>query len=211
MNRAQYIERYGEVKYEEYLTKCKQRNKAYYEAHKDERKLKQKAYDEARKDEKLEYNRTYNKTYRKTHQDQEYTRIKRWREDNIDAVKEKRRDYYEANKEKFQEYAKEYNPKYRKTKQGRASYLAAAYKTNDKLKNRGECTLTSQWIMDHIFSGQVCRYCGENDWKVLGCDRIDNNKPHTPDNVVCSCWDCNNKRGEKPYEVFVEECNQQSA
>ena len=75
-------------------------------------------------------------------------------------------------------------------------------KREDKKRNRGKCTLTAQWIMDYIFT-KKCVYCGESDWKKLGCDRIDNSKPHTEDNVVCCCGECNTKRGTKEFEEFL--------
>ena len=86
---------------------------------------------------------------------------------------------------------------------GRASYLVGSYRQSDKLCNRGECTLTPEWIIDNIFTSK-CHWCGETDWNKLGCDRIDNDKPHTPDNVNPCCDKCNKKRGTKTYEEFLE-------
>lgn len=87
------------------------------------------------------------------------------------------------------EYA-EFFKDYRHTKQGRASMLLQRYKERDKQTGRGECTLTSKWIIENIFTGH-CIYCGETDWHKLGCNRLDNSKPHTIDNVVCCCGECN--------------------
>ena len=53
-----------------------------------------------------------------------------------------------------------------------------------------------QWIVDNIFEKE-CIYCGEKDWRKLGCDRINNNKPHTKDNVVPCCRRCNTIRSNK--------------
>lgn len=91
--------------------------------------------------------------------------------------------------------------KYRQTKGGRALTLIHGYKVSDEKHNRGECTLTKEWVIDNIFSSK-CYYCGETDWTKLGCDRIDNDKPHTPDNVVCCCTNCNNERQKMPFEEF---------
>lgn len=96
------------------------------------------------------------------------------------------------NAEKLREKRKK--PKYR------AIYLISGYRRQDKLYNRGECTLTQQDIFDLWEKG--CYWCGETDWHKLGVDRIDNSKPHTIDNVVCSCWNCNNKRQKKEFEDF---------
>ena len=56
-----------------------------------------------------------------------------------------------------------------------------------------------------------CLYCGETDWIKLGLDRIDNSKPHTPDNVVTCCEKCNTKRGNKSYEEFLKEIRANSS
>ena len=80
---------------------------------------------------------------------------------------------------------KENNPQMEK-----ANSILQNYKRNDKMYNRGECTITSQWIVENIFS-QPCAHCGETDWNKLGCNRIDNSKPHTIDNVEPCCEECN--------------------
>ena len=86
----------------------------------------------------------------------------------------------------------------------RAIALTNAYKQKDKMYNRGECTLTAQWIIENIFT-KPCHYCGVEGWDIIGCDRIDNDKPHTLDNVVPCCEECNIKRGRKTYDEFLQE------
>ena len=125
--------------------------------------------------------------------------LKQWKKENPEKIKEHLKRWYQENKEKMLEQHKEY----RNTPIGRAGHLVMRYKQNDKKYNRGECTLTAQWIVDNIFS-KPCHYnCGETDWTKLGCDRIDNSLPHTPDNVVPCCDECNKKRGTKTYEEFL--------
>lgn len=119
---------------------------------------------------------------------------KKWDENNPDY----KREYRENHKEELKEYDRQYNL----TKVGRGNKLATAYKESDKLYNRGECTITGKWIVDNIFTSK-CHYCGEDDWHKLGCDRIDNSKPHTEDNVVCCCSNCNTKRMHKDYNEFL--------
>lgn len=123
---------------------------------------------------------------------------RRWRKANPEYHAE----YYQNNKEKIAEQKAEYQVEYRSTPKGRAGSLLSIYKQSDKRYNRGECTLTADWIVENIFS-QPCHYCGETDWKELGCDRIDNNLPHTPDNVVSCCTECNRKRGTTPYDEYM--------
>ena len=81
---------------------------------------------------------------------------------------------------------------YNKTPKGRAVYLLNRYKSSDKEHNRGESDLTSQWIVENIFS-KPCAHCGETDWRKIGCNRLDNSKPHTMDNVEPCCGECNRK------------------
>ena len=61
----------------------------------------------------------------------------------------------------------------------------------------------TEWIVEHIFT-EPCHYCGKTDYHELGCDRIDNALPHTPDNVVPCCAECNKKRGTTPYDEFIK-------
>lgn len=133
-----------------------------------------------------------------------------WRQNN----KEYHAEYYQNNKEKIakqkSEYRQnnkeknaEYQAEYRATPKGRAYSLLNAYRQEDNKYNRGECTLTPEWIVENIFS-QPCHYCGRTDWHELGCDRIDNSLPHRPDNVVPCCWECNIKKQKTPYDEFMK-------
>lgn len=79
---------------------------------------------------------------------------------------------------------------YKNTLLGRANVLNSSYKASDKKYNRGEGDLTSKWIVDNILS-KPCVHCGETDWHKLGCNRLDNSKPHTMDNVEPCCFHCN--------------------
>lgn len=117
-----------------------------------------------------------------------------WRKNNPEYWAE----WYQRNKEKKAAY----DAKYRLTPKGRAKMLIDSYRREDKKYNRGECTLTPEWIVEHIFS-QPCHYCGETDWHELGCDRIDNSLPHTPENVVPCCWECNAKKARYSYEDYM--------
>lgn len=91
---------------------------------------------------------------------------------------------------------RKYDEKYLSTKNGRAHNLLCSYRQNDKKYNRGECTLTAEWIVENIFT-KSCAHCGESDWHKIGCNRIDDSKPHTPDNVEPCCLSCNDKLAKK--------------
>ena len=102
--------------------------------------------------------------------------------------KEWSKKYIQENKDRLNAYKREW----RKTPYGRASQLLDGYKQKDKMHNRGEVDFDAQWIVENIFS-KPCAHCGETDWHKIGCNRLDNSKPHTKDNVEPCCLDCNNK------------------
>lgn len=136
--------------------------------------------------------------YRKEHKLERAESNKKYVEKNSEKIKEYKKQYYQNNKRKISEKYKEYYS----TKLGRALKLIGSYKHNDEHFRRGDCTLTAEWVIDNIFA-KSCVYCGENDWLKLGCDRIDNDKPHTPENVVPCCAECNRKRGQRDFDTFV--------
>ena len=165
------------------------------------------------KEEKKEYDR---KHYLKN-REKKLEQSKRWYQENRERKLELGKLWYQENKDKFidkraeqhkhwykenKDKVLEYISKYNKTPYGRAIYLVSNYRKKDKTYNRGECTLTPEWIVDNIFT-KSCNYCDERDWTKLGCDRINNDLPHTPDNVVPCCKKCNDKRGTKGYEEFM--------
>ena len=139
---------------------------------------------------------------------------KQYYQNNRDRIVKQQADYYQNNKEKFAEYNAEY---YQKNKEkileqitekritpiGKAQMHVDNYIRIDRAYKRGECTLTPEWIVEHIFS-QPCHYCGKTDWTEIGCDRIDNSLPHTPDNVVPCCTDCNKKKARYSYDEFMK-------
>lgn len=104
-----------------------------------------------------------------------------------------RTEYWRAYKAAHREHKLELKRAWYKTKNGRALNLATNYRRDDKKQNRGESTLTPEWIVNNIFTRR-CIYCGCEDWHQLGADRINNDKPHTPENCVPCCVDCNTKR-----------------
>ena len=90
----------------------------------------------------------------------------------------------------------EYMRRYRKTPMGRANELLRRYIKMDEIKNRGKGDLTTKWIVENIFS-KPCAHCGKIGWDVIGCNRLDNSKPHTKDNVEPCCWDCGKRQPRK--------------
>ena len=129
---------------------------------------------------------------------------KQWYIANREKILEQHKEYYTANREKRLKQQKEYNKEYYKTPMGRASNLLNAYNRNDKKYNRGEGDLTAQWIADNILS-KPCVHCGESDWKKIGCNRIDNSKPHTKDNVEPCCCECNKRLAIEDEAAFKDQ------
>ena len=82
-------------------------------------------------------------------------------------------------------------------KRNKASKMVSAYRIKDKKKGL-ECDLTIEDMLDIM--NHPCVYCG--DTKRIGCDRIDNSKWHTKDNVVPCCVECNKARSD--YFSFEE-------
>ena len=73
----------------------------------------------------------------------------------------------------------------------KASKMLSSYKLKDWKKDL-QFNLDREWFIENILKSK-CIYCG--DTNNLGCDRIDNNKGHTYDNVVPCCYTCNIARG----------------
>lgn len=131
---------------------------------------------------KKEYNRMY---------------LKQWRLKNKEKISEQNKRYRKEHAEYFKEYLKEYrksNPNLKSnnnySKKSRASNLLYSYNRSDMQYNRGVGDLTSDWIAENILT-KPCAHCGETDWRKIGCNRLDNSKPHTKDNVEPCCRKCN--------------------
>lgn len=156
-------------------------------------------YYERNKEKKKEYKKHYYEDHKKEYS--EYHKL--YVEEHKEELKEYQKQYQERRKEDIQKYRKEYYKKNREreiekhrlwtyTKYGRAANLLAGYISSDKIYKRGKGDLTAQWILDNILS-KPCAHCGLEDWTKIGCNRLDNSKPHTKDNVEPCCTECNKK------------------
>lgn len=166
--------------------------------------------EEERKAAKSKYNKQYSQKnkekiakrhadYYQNNKEKKLAYQAEYRQKNKEKIAKHKAEYYQNNKEKLTEKATEYQA----TPKGRAVNLVGTYRQEDKKYSRGECTLTAEWVIEHIFT-KPCHYCGKTDWKELGCDRIDNALPHRPDNVVPCCTDCNKKKQKTPYDEFMK-------
>lgn len=80
-------------------------------------------------------------------------------------------------------------------KMAKALNQVQSYKNMDRRNGFGDVIdFDARWMVENIYT-KPCIHCGETDWHKLGCNRLDNSKPHTKDNVEPCCWGCNNKLG----------------
>ena len=116
----------------------------------------------------------------------------------------------EAGKTSFEKYAhsehgkkvkSEKQKRYNSNKEGKANTLKNRYIALDREKRFDTSNNVDEtYILEKILNS-TCVYCGDYVWQHLGCDRIDNSKPHTPDNCLCSCGICNVEREGKNMSV----------
>lgn len=152
----------------------------YYLTHKKEIAEQRKEYYQVHKEERAKYYQAHKEERAK------------YRQEHKAKIAEQKKEYYQAHKEERAEYDKQYC----KTPMGRALNLVSGYKRSDKKYNRGECTLTAQWVVDNIFT-KPCAHCGITGWDVIGCNRLDNSLPHTENNVEPCCALCNKRLTRK--------------
>lgn len=101
------------------------------------------------------------------------------------------RKYYAANKE---ELSQKHND-YRNTPIGRANNLMSSYRYTDKRDGYPETVdFDAEWLLEAILL-KPCAHCGKTGWDIIGCNRLDNTKGHTKDNVEPCCKECNSKLG----------------
>ena len=75
----------------------------------------------------------------------------------------------------------------------KASKMISSYKLKDKKMGLEICDIDIDWMIENIIN-KPCTYCG--DTNRIGCDRIDNSKGHTKNNVVPCCYECNCARND---------------
>lgn len=146
--------------------------------------------DEERKERQRQRCRQYNQE----HKAELAKKKKQWYQEHLEYNKL----YYKNNKTELSEKKKYYNQEhktertaYNHTPIGRAANLLSSYNREDRKRGRGNGDLTAEWIVENIFS-KPCAHCGKEGWDVIGCNRLDNNKPHSKDNVEPCCFKCNN-------------------
>lgn len=158
-------------------------NKKYYETHKEEVLKKQKAYVEKHKDMISEMQKQYRL--------KNAEKIKAYKDEHKSETKEYNRQYYLKRRKEIIAAKTEYNKAYAKTQMGRAQRQVQQYKFMDKRNGFDEVIdFDAKWIVENIYT-KKCAHCDETDWNKLGCNRLDNSKPHTKDNIEPCCFHCN--------------------
>lgn len=199
MKKEEYIAKFGEEAYKERLEKRRIYMKEYYKKNSEKfieqvNKWRKKNPEKLKENQKkwAENSKPYKKKYREEHKQQ---------------ISEAKKKCYESNKEHYLEYNRKYRNKHKEEikllfsswrennpKKYRASQIVGGYNNADKIRGFDIVNnVDSNYVVEKIFTSK-CIYCGDSDWTHLGCDRIDNSKPHTPDNVVCACGVCNMER-----------------
>ena len=141
----------------------------------------------------------------------EYNR--QWRKERPGYGKEYFKQYVKDHREQWNGYARKYQSKHRQEQRdrvnayhnsisGRVTNLYTSYRQYDIRYLEEEPQLTRAQLLAKL-EGAKCVYCKCDDIMVLGLDRINNSKPHSVWNTVCSCRKCNVSRNRKSFEDYL--------
>lgn len=100
--------------------------------------------------------------------------------------------YRKTHKDKIAEYyAEHYDPKTHPMNWAKS--MVAQYRRMDRERGFDDSkTITAEWFLEHIAYRQ-CVHCGKQGIGLIGCNRLDNTKGHTIDNVESCCKSCNSR------------------
>lgn len=169
--------------------KRKEYSRQYYIKNKKKILEKQKKYHEENKERKAEYQKKYYEENKERFRERNRKSGRRRYYENQEKYKEYTRIYYQEHKEEINQKA---HDKLYSDPLFRAYTLLYEYNRADIKSGRGEGDLTPEWIVENIFT-KPCVHCGESNWRKIGCNRLDNTKPHSKDNVEPCCHSCNSK------------------
>ena len=133
-------------------------------------------------------NPTYDAEYYQANKEKKAAYNAEWRAKNptYDA------EYYQSNKEKKAAYNADYSDP-QKNPMNWAKRMVNGYRHMDRERfGYDSKTITAEWFLEHI-AYQPCAHCGVQGIGLIGCNRLDNTKGHTIDNVEPCCFKCNCK------------------
>ena len=120
---------------------------------------------------------------------------------NKEAIAEYKAEYYQANKDKIAAYNQANKDKIaeycdpQKNPMGWARIKVGMYRQMDRQRGFNDKeTITAEWFLDNI-AYKPCAHCGVQGIGKVGCNRLDNTKGHTIDNVEPCCFKCNVREG----------------
>lgn len=116
---------------------------------------------------------------------------------NKDAIRKQQAEYYQANKDKIAEYRQANKDKIADYYDQQthplnwAKIMVNGYRKMDRDRFGDDSqTISAEWFLQHI-ANQPCVHCGVQGIGKVGCNRLDNTKCHTIDNVEPCCKSCN--------------------
>ena len=169
----------------------------------EEKKQRKREYDKLYREKNKKKIAEYKHQYYIEHKEEKQEYDKVYRSNNIERRKQVKNAWNKKQKKKTSAYNKEYYS----TIKGLAKRRRNHYLYEDKYYGYDNGpTVSAEWIEENILKGHSCIYCGDSDPTHLGCDRIDDNKGHTSDNIVCACPVCNWERRllKMSVEEFIE-------
>ena len=200
-----------------YCKDCKKElAKAYYAKHRGEIVKKVAEWRKLNKEKKA----AYDAQYYQAHKDEIKAYKAEWRAKNKEAIAQKHAEWHKANKEKIAEHRAEYyqahkdeikayNAEWYQTHRDselkkRAEYrdpilnplnwarkIVGHYRDMDRERGFDDSkTITAEWFLENI-AYRPCVHCGKQGIGKVGCNRLDNTKGHTQDNVESCCMPCN--------------------
>ena len=99
-------------------------------------------------------------------------------------------EWYQTNKEKKAAYNADYSDP-QKNPMNWAKRMVNCYRKMDRDRGFGDKdTISVDYFIQHI-ANQPCAHCGKQGIGLIGCNRLDNTKGHTIDNVEPCCQSCN--------------------
>ena len=170
--------------YAEYRVKNKVKIEAYRQANKEKIKAMKKEYYQSNKDAILKKSAEYYQANK--------DKIAEYYQANKDAILKQQAEYRQANKDKIAEYKAAYiDPQTHPMNWARNMVNAYRQMDRDRFGDDSQ-TITAEWFLEHIAYRQ-CAHCGKQGIGLVGCNRLDNTKGHTEDNVEAACFKCNAK------------------